>query len=408
MNASPQPVVQELDLRETWRAVLRAKWRIVGFALAAAVIVYGGSHFLPKRYMATAHLVFLDPTALTLDQPGNPGGKLPGARGLSELAKGLASADEMRELGGNGKGGYELLDMSMTTASRRQLTLRVTASTPATAFEGVNRWGEEVLGELTRMVGVDDATMQKAEAEVRVASEKLEARQKELRDHLIATRPGTTTARLDAAQASLANLLAKQRMIDELDVELRSTKTLLESISESQPLPSEFAMGFAFLQARATGFGDAAPASGATQVRTVGEGLAALGRALARLDLRRKAIEQELNALEPRINELTAKVEMLDYQTESLTAEREGAGKAYKALQEQLEAKREAKLHAQDLARVLKQPSPPSRPVSPRPLVNAVLTGVLVLVGFTFWTVVAACWKAGETSPSNTASGTLS
>ncbi len=383
-SSPPPPAAwdDEIDLREVARALWRFRWIIVGVTLASALAAWLLSAFvLPKRYEASAYVVLHPwPTqawnALPLPPP-------PDASSLASLAQedGLLFRLQ-QEAVRQGRSKDVLMSWRVKLIDADGLRLTVVAPSPDDAAWLANRWAEITIEKINALYNLEDLQANLA----RSREQAWQAYQQAHQDYMAVLRDEQATllqARLNALKAQHACVLQRLNNIDNLRSAVRELRARWEELPPEEQVPIQDGLlllnlmqqGWLMslcgletvpLQLQITADGPALSAA---------EGLASLQSLETLLETQGKRLQAHHDDLEAQIAKLSIEWRMEDARQDEARRLRDWAWKHYVEI-----ATREqtlAILRAADrpLADIGMHAVPPEKPISPRPLVNAVLAG---------------------------------
>jgi len=409
-TGEPQPMEEEIDLREYVRVLLRWwKW-IVGVTVVAAAVATAVSFLQPTSYEATATVAWRRVSTGATDSDASQGkaGAVPDIS-LSDLALNTdvveALASQLKPLPEGVRGSADLRGVlrasASTDGSRVQLAARAAQAEEAARL--ADAWASVVVAKASQAFRED--SNQEAEtlrARAKSAWDGVAKAEQALAGYEARSQLAVLEARRASVEQDLRDSLAEQRDVARAIQQVRDLRGRLASLPADARVEPADALTALMLQAQMAGvtggsqpaahvqLGDAAMASVG---QTVGEATAFLDRLVARLTSTNDRLAANIAGLEPQLLTLQQQVQQAEVERDRLTAERDAARQVYTTLAEQageLEARA-----AGEQAYVVSPASLPAAPAGRNRLFNVAVAGVLGLMLGVFGAFAIEWWRGG-------------
>ena len=406
MPSTDKTLYAEIDFRAVIRTLLRYRWQIAGFTLAAAVVTLGGSLLWPKRYRATAQLVITPPIiSTTLSDGVQLTPTAPESKGLRDFA---LAADLLQTLRTKAQQASLIPSTLTQEAFRRrlratvvgdsQMLLQATDDDKEQAARLAEMWARELADRLNLLYGVDKAALDRIESQAAQARDTWASAETELTNFLARTRLETLRVQVGQRREMLTTYLNKILGIDLLISDAQAMEAAFLERGDTERMPVGAAMGLMDLQRRAAGgtAGLQFQISGSSVVAedsTIAEARRTLKQMIRSLQAQRTELASRLKKIEDEISTLTAELESADYQFARLILKRDLSRRAYDALAGQAAGTRIALTHNGATAKLAGPVAPPDRPLRPRPLRDTVIGTVVGLLLSVFGVIGVEWWR---------------
>ncbi len=385
----------EIDLREIVLTLWKGRWLILALTLIAALLAYAVSAWLlPRQYQATAYITIGQPQVRytsansLLFLPATPDiralPELLMAEAVLEQVAGdprvapLLASDEARLTG----------KMQVDMLGATQLRFQVTDTDAERAATLANVWAEKAadwtesaygLGALTATLDAQISQTQQAYVQAQSALETFLAEdQTPILQSLLTAKSETYICleeRVSASNATLERLEDMEKCLAQTDAFLSSDASLMASIQQETDalfvacsdsgmiIPSQSIAVFADLDAS--------------------EALQMISTFRERVQQLVTSARREQTILQDEILQLSVEIERMEHQQNEYTSQRDQAKTLYEQLAYQQILMDNVLQQSGRVAQVSVEATAPQRPSSPRPAVNAALTGMsmAVLVG---------------------------
>jgi succinoglycan biosynthesis transport protein ExoP len=408
------PYDDEFDLRELIRPLLKKKWWILGVAVVTALLTFLASQYLMgKNYQSTASVVFTQPFLnASLSQAIQVEPQLPDPKTVSDLAL----ADDMlhsiyktpqlssqRDQGMTFDKFKKSLDASLSGESR--VLLSVTSTDPQLAAQIANDWASAFTLRLNTLYGTSQSTIAALDQQVETAKGEWQQAEQALLNFLPTSQVEALSAQLDQEQTAYNAQLEKIHTIDQILSDAGALDARLSDQAPSSTLSSGDALSLIALQQQATS-GDLS----GLQVQlsdqglltghsTVVEARAALLQFTKALQAQQIELKAGLVEMETALTQLNTQLESAQYQLEQLTQQRDLAKDAYQALAGQVTSSNITLATGGEIAKLAGTAVPPSKPFSPRVLLNTVAAGAAAFLLAILVVIVWVWWQKGEVQP---------
>lgn len=421
---------EEIDLRQYIRVLIRPWYWIAGLGLAAAVVAFLVSSFLPPTYEASALVAIAEPSyelqfdARLRDVPFNP-------TRLSKSYPMIATSDDLLINVTDAAGGLlpsgrsslngikDMLDAKATDDPYLvQLTVR--AEDPQLAADLVNLWAEQYVSYLNKLYGEGDslsmfeAQLVEAKSQVEQADQALAAFRSEYGLEFLGvgdfevTDEGPDTIsigrQLQARTRLLSKYEARASLLSSYEARASQVGQLLEEArglaaqTDSETSPAVLAG----LLAEMLDLGLLEDQSSMLVQISLGDldvetGLSALVTAL---EAKQNATDETIDQLEAEVQSLQAEVSSNQQELEQLLRDQQVAQDTYLALSNKVQ---EVKIQGQgdigDIAQLVSRAAVPQEPTGPRRLFNTVIAGVLGLIVGACAALFSDYWRQGASQP---------
>lgn len=411
----------EIDLREVFRSLWRARWRILSVAVLAALgAAFLSSFVLPQTYEARAVLMVTSSQVQTVD-PDNPSLRVGGdlnvvavlkpemsAEALAALARSVAVATEVAHRAGVSVRWLEKRMHASVLRGTNLVELRVRAFDPKTAKEIAVVWSH-VLLERSRQAFATQAeeAYRSFAGRLREAQAAVERGDVELKEFQSRSRIGELQARL----AKLTDQLATYEVrANDLDVALVRAEAEFEQLKEEvrrQPpklvLERALATDPFMLQVAAESNRAGVRETAGLTLRveeqnpvynSVRDRSHVASVAVTSLRAEKARVEFQIRRLREEIAGLRSQLAQEQLEETRLRRRVDATRRVYDALLQRREEARIAALSGLGSVELVAPAVARERPVSPHPALNTALAGTLGFLVAVFWVLVRDQWAA--------------
>ena len=428
---------EEIDLR-VYVEVLIRRWKwIVGLALAAAVVAFVASSFIPPAYEATAlaaitkprYVMRFDPRFETVDsiQPVyNAYPELAGSDDLvQELMTSLGSLPEEVETAQDLQGMLE----ARSGADPSMVRLVVSSRNPEEAARVANAWAGLFVARANEIYGAhSEDQVDFFEGQLERAQGELDAAEQALVEFQARNQGAVLEAQLASAKQDLQDYLIEKRGIERAVRNARALQTHIASRSAGEPVTPADELTALLLQVQAfsirtsrpaqtEGGGDGggvpsmvwvpeSEAGSSIQLQisdaallssgqTAGELSASLDDLATTLGAWEEGMVAQAAVLEEQILTLQQQLQKVQAEEGSLIRARDVARGTHTTLAHKVE---EARIAAEDTGgevRLASQAAVPQKPVGPRKMLNTAVAGMLGLMLGVFGAFAVDWWRGG-------------
>lgn len=397
----PYPYYEdEIDLREVAQTLWRHRWRLILPSVVMALAALALSMLLPKQYRATAYMRIHAPLEdVPVEQPTSKEVLTiaESTQVFSELADDPmveAMYEDVEHFSRDFLVGHAQIRKELET----YFALSYTDTSPERAAAMANRWVEVLISALNEVYGID-AALERIEDQMEIARQEYERAQEEYLARLQEDERPLLRVRLQRARDTLYCVRSRIDETPRLQQTLRNAYRKVTNQPGDMTLPLPLVLDLLNLESRVLNFGlcSGAPAAPgfflpAYEITTQ-EALRLLEEMEVTLQEQKQDLQEEEKRLSEEIRQLQREIEMAEAQMREVQSERERAWDVYQDLRQQ-------RLHLFSLretgwrvASLVVEASPPSAPISPRPVVNTVVGFVVgLMLGF-LWIFVPKLWE---------------
>lgn len=402
---------EEIDLREYVEVLLRHwKW-IAALTLVAAAAAFVVSLLLPPTYEATALVVITKPryvmrfderfeTVNDIQQPYKAYPTL--AKSDDLLLQTIAALnppppEEMQKLN-TFRGKVDAASGSDPSV----VELRVADRDPELAARIANTWAGVFVGQVNALYVETAQDAQFFEAQLAEADLELQAAEQALIAFQRRNQASVLSAQINAMKRQLSAYLEAQNAIELVLQDAASLKARL-ALQESQSAPAlADDLAALLLQIEALSLENQVPLQlqigGTNPISslTKQELTAFLDGLTATLQAQSVELEDNIAAAEPEILRLQGEIEQFNVEEDRLARARNLARDTYTTLARKVDEARIAAQNESGEVRLASAAAVPTRPVSPRKLLNTAVAGMLGLMLGVFGTFAVAWWQEEE------------
>lgn len=413
---------EEIDLRVYVEVLIRNWMWIAGLALAAAVVAFAASSFIPPTYEATALAAITRPRyAMQFDPRLQTAGSIqPAYQAYPELAlnddllrKLLAQLDSWPEGIESPQDIREMLE-AKSGADPSIVQLVVSSRDPEAAARIANEWTELFITQANEVYGVyseEDASF--FESQLAQSQEELDAADQALIAFQARNQRAIWEAQLASARQDIEDYLVELR---EIKRAVRNARALRASVA-GQPADALASAGDSLtaLQLQMQAFSvrtfnrasrnSSEPSPIQLQVsdtvllsseRTVGNLMAFLDGLVLTLETWQDEIETHAAELEPQILILQQQIQRTGAEETRLFCIRDVAQETHLTLARKVEETRIAAEDTTNEVRLVSQAAVPEEPVGPRKMLNTAVAGALGLMVGVFGAFALEWWRESE------------
>jgi uncharacterized protein involved in exopolysaccharide biosynthesis len=402
---------EEIDLREYVEVLLRQwKW-IAALAVVAAGAAFVVSLLLSPAYEATALVVVTKPRYVmrfderfeTINDIQQPYKAYPSlAESDDLLLKTMAALNPSLSEEAQGLNAFRKKVEAASGDDPSVVELRVTDADPELAARIVNTWAG-VFVEQVNILYVETAQdAQFFEAQLAEADIALQKAEQALIEFQRRNQAGVLSAQIDALKGQLSAYLEAQNAIELVMQDAASLKArlALQEGSAAPALADDLAV--LLLQIEALSLENQVPLQlqigGDNPVSSVTKGELTVFLDGLTTTLRNQSVELESNIaqVKPEILRLQGEIEQFNVEEDRLTRARDVARDTYTTLARKVD---EARIAAQDESgevRLASAAAVPTRPVSPRKLLNTAVAGTLGLMLGVFGAFALEWWQGED------------
>ena len=401
---------EEIDLRPYVLALIRNWMWIVGAAVVAALAAFAVSSSLPPTYEARATVAVVEAREVVQFDPrfesiveGQPLSAYPALATSDELLQQvLAEVEgdlpEVETVQG-------LRGMLEAEAGDHPSLVYLSASheDPQTAAEVANAWAVQFVSWAGEIYGTADGEqLVFFEDQLAQAEAELEAVEDALIEFESRNRSTILGNRLSALRDTQVRYLNEQRSIRFLLQDMRDLRSQLAEGSDSGTVSFADQLAALSLQLQAFNAQGQHPLQFQTNTEVDLTGRSRqnqvdyLDNLIAMQEIRMEEIDETLGELEPLMLQLQTEKEAIDVSRARLERDREVANETHQALARKVAEERIVANSVDQGVRLASRAAVPLSPTGPRPLVNAIVGGLLGFSIAITYVLAIAWWRNGQ------------
>ncbi len=383
------PYEDEIDLRQYVLLLLRFWYWPVGAAVLAALAAALVSLFvLTPTYEATALATVAQPIYVVRLDPetGEPRAEI-AQKSLPQLAM---SDDVLQAVLARVPApwpDFTLAQLKGSVSAKSGsdpglVELRVSSPDPAWAAQAANAWAELFVEHANRIYGESTQQVTALEQQLADAAARRETAEQALVEFQGRNELSVLNARLGDVRQAYNQRLARRRQLAIIAKDVQGLRDLVAAQPPNAPVYLGDELTGLFLQVQVFNAGGTSiqlqlnPAEVERQ-RTTGELTRFLDQLLVTIDAKSQALESELEGLNAEILALQQRIQAVEAEKRKLEEQVELARQTYEAVAQKLEEARLATQLPAGTFKVASLAAVPEEPVSPKPLLNTLLAGVL-------------------------------